>query len=288
MFRKRQNGIDLFYNQSGKYIGFAGKVIVFKKELFIDTQDGTGYNELLVILKAYIDGLTNKYNFADIGYTKEDVRQHIIMRLLETARKYNPTYGATLSSFLFVSVERIIINELTSKGMEKRNPTVLKTMLYRVICKCGVKEVVAANKDEDIYEKLCDWCGDTFECATIYPINAPPKKINDKGQEYDLDFSRLNPEELFSHNSFYIPLLLGEENNTDDSAISKCDIEKWLDGEDEKTKRLVELVCLDDYSIMDAAKQVGISHMGAYNKLKRLKRKKIVREIFNRNYPNEI
>ena len=89
-------------------------------------------------------------------------------------------------------------------------------------------------------------------------------------------------EDLISEESFDIPMIYGEKVKLEDYVTFKHDIEKWMEFEDSKVKRLIELVCFKDYSIKAAAEMVGISHTGANNKLRKLKRKKIVREMFDR------
>jgi RNA polymerase sigma factor (sigma-70 family) len=277
------NKIDIFYDdKSGKIKGFAGKVKLYKEYVYVDTRDGTGYNEVIEKLERYINYLSYKYNLSGLGFTYKDTRQHIIMRILEGIPKYDPTKNMALSTFIYMRVERRIINEIRNSSTDIKNPTILKTSLYSVLCNCGRKFMISVTGDEKVEDKTCYGCENALDGSKIYPINVPPDSIHNSFNVIDDEENRMDIHDVISSNSFDIPMLFGEKAGTEELVAIKSDFEKWIQSEDEKVKKLIELVCFKDYSIKAAAKKVGISHTGANNKLKRLKKKKIVRDMFGK------
>jgi RNA polymerase sigma factor (sigma-70 family) len=276
--------VKTFYDpKTDKYFGFAGIVKLYNKEIYVDTRNGTGYDKVIKELDRYIIRLSYKYNLSNLGFTFEDTKQHIIMRILEGIPKYDPNRKTTLSTFLHMRIERRIINEIRNSSTEAKNPTVLKTSLHSIICECGCKFMVSVSGDERVEDTKCYWCDKTIENAKIFSVNTPPESINSVFKIQSLtDAERITIEDVISDDSYDIPLIFGEKPKLENQTALKHDLEKWMNLEDPKVKKIVELVCFKDYSIKAAAAVVGISHTGATNKLKKLKRKKIIRDMFNR------
>jgi RNA polymerase sigma factor (sigma-70 family) len=277
--------VEMFYDKDKKYTGFAGKVKLYSKYVYIDTRDGTGYGEVIDILNKYVGYLSYKYNLSSLGFTFEDTKQHIIMRILEGIPKYNPNKNMALSTFLHMRIERRLINEIRNSSTDIKNPTVLKTSLFSVICECGRKFMISTTGSEKIEEKQCYGCEQPIGNGKIYSINMPPESLSTAVKVPRIiadEGHRMTIEDVMSPNSFDLPMIFGEKAGTEDLILLKKDFEKWIKSEDSRVKKLIELVCFKDYSIKAAAKEVGISHTGANNKLKRLKRKKIIRDMLGR------
>ena len=64
--------------------------------------------------------------------------------------------------------------------------------------------------------------------------------------------------------------------------ITNEKVDILIDRRDDKLAEIVKLMCYDDYSIKDIAKELGISNAYAYLKLKKLKDKKQIKELFGR------
>lgn len=275
-----------FDPETGKYTGFAGVIKLFKNSVYMDTRTGIGYDKAIKELEPYVNYLANKYNFSGLGYSFEDTKQHIIMRILEGIPQYDPTKDTKLSTFLYMRIERRIINEIRNLSTDSKNPTTLKTSLFSVTCECQKKFIISINSDESIDDKHCYNCNRTLENAKTYSINKPPESLDSvialKTLKYVDDKHRMSIDDIISEDSFDIPLVYGEKPKLEDSVISKHDFEKWIGAEDAQIKQLVRLVCFEDYSVKAAAEVVGISHTGASNKLKRLGRKKKIRDMFGR------
>lgn len=275
--------VKILKDENDNIIGFAGNVKLYDTYIYVDTRTGKGYDKVISKMDRYINKLSYKYNLSNLGFGYDDTRQHIIMRILEGIPKYNPSKETTLSTFLHMRIERRIINEVRNLSTDNKNPTVLKTSLYSVSCHCGRKFMSAVGGNENIRDRKCFGCNSSLNSAKILPVNVPPESIDSVFNIRSLaNTERLNIDDVVSENSYDIPLVFGQKQELDDYITFKSDIIKWVEKEDLKTKQLIELVCFDDYSIKAAAEKLGMSHTGANNKLKSLKRKKIIRDTFGR------
>jgi RNA polymerase sigma factor (sigma-70 family) len=276
--------IEKFYNpETNEYLGFAGFVKLYDEKIYVDTKTGIGYDKVIKKLDKYINYLAYKYNLSNLGFAFEDTKQHIIMRILEGIPKYDPSRKVALSTFLHMRIEKRIINEIRNISIDSKNPTVLRTSLYSVICECGCKFMISTSGDERVENNKCYWCDKTIENAKIFSINIPPESINSIFIVNTMtDDERILVEDIVSDESFDIPLVFGKRLKLEDKTTFKCDIEKFMKSESPEVRKLVELVCFNDYSVKAAAEIIGISHTGASNKLKKLKKKKIIRDILGR------
>ena len=268
----------ILYFDKDKYIGFAGEVKLFKKKVYIDTKNGTGYNLVIQHLSSFISYLMSKYNLHNIGFSKNDTRQHIVMRILEGIPKFDPTKNTKLSTFLYMRVERRLINEIRNSSSDFRNPTILNISLYSIVCKCGNKFTLADDLNKDIRENTCNKCGSNLKEARIFSINKPALTFGEESIKFMLD-DCYTLDDILDENGFNIPLIYGEKKSIEDNIVFKHDILDWLPHIDNKTSALIEMICFGDMSVKSAADKVGISHTGASNRLKALSRKKRFKEM---------
>lgn len=268
-----------------KYMGFVGNVKIYNKTIYIDTRDGTGYDKAISLLEKHINRLSYKYNLSSFGFCQEDTRQHIVLRILEGIPKYDPDNKMSLSTFLYMRVERLIINEIRNASIGTKNPTVLKTSLYSVFCKCGNKFMLGLGKENDIESVKCYACEDTLENSKIYHVNVPPESIDCLPSIKDIkeDNKVYLFDDFISDDNVYIQMVFGKKRSLEEDVTLKHDLEKWIDKEDDKrVKKLVELICFKDYSLKDASKVIGMSHTWAKYTLENLKKKKIICDLLDR------
>ena len=281
-----KSSVEEFYDpDTQKYTGFAGTVRLYKQDLYVDTRDGTGYDKVIAGLEKYITNLAYKYNLSSLGFTLEDTKQHIILRILEGIPSYDPSKNTTLSTFLYMRIERRIINEVRNVSTDSKNPTILRTSLHSVSCDCGRKFMIGTSSDESIEDKQCYKCGRPIKNAKIFSVNIPPANLSSylENKKWNLgDESVVVIDDIVSNESIDISLVYGVKSKLDDSVILKRDVEKGIEREDEQVRGLVGLICFNDYTVKAAAEAMGISHTGASNKLKNLKRKKIIRDMLGR------
>jgi hypothetical protein len=165
-------------------------------------------------------------------------------------------------------VNRRLINELRNKNRSSKNATMLNINNYSITCSCGVNFMATINSEDKTTE--CPGCGKNISRGKKRAINI--SEVN----ETSLDMSGEEIENLGCFSEFRSNKIFS------DDIIKSQDLEKWLEQEDPRVIKIIELMCLYDYSVSSAAKQVGLTSAGANLKLKSLRRKKIVRDLFDR------
>lgn len=278
------NELQIFTDpKTNEYSGFAGIVQLYDSKIYVDTRTGKGYDKVIAKLGKFIKYLSSKYNFS--GLSIDDVRQNIALYILEGIVKYDPRKNTKLSTFLQMRIDRRLINEIRNQGRDIRNPTILRTTLYSIVCKCGDKFVLSINNDDDIRDSLCKVCGNVLKNAKVYVINHPPQTLDSNMllQKLEVDRGRpVNIDDVLSPNSYDIPMVYGKKPDLEEEIDEKRSIAKLLESEEPKTRKLLELICFDDHSIKSAAKEVGMSHTHANNKIRRLKNKQHVKEMLEK------
>ena len=81
---------------------FSGTVVVYGKEIFINTSNGEGFSNIFNEMKSFIDKLSYKYSNGLGGF--DEARQEIYISIFEGILKYKPEMKASFSTFLNVFV----------------------------------------------------------------------------------------------------------------------------------------------------------------------------------------
>lgn len=280
----KKNKMLVFANTSGDITGFAGYIKVYDKSIYVDTRDGTGYNDIIENLGKFVNHLSTKYHFD--GFSFEDIKQHILVYILESIPKYDPRRNTKLSTFIQTCVNRKMINELRDRSRMSRNATTLNLHYYSIWCsKCKNNFDIAVETKDDIDEHVCIVCGNKMDSDCAMPYNKQEISLEYiLSYKYDSDsfMEVANNQKVVGEN---MSSLYNLQKSADEEIIEKYDLESLLNDLNEKdpcVAKLIELHCFKGYSIKDAAKEVGLSGMGASLKLKNLKRKLKVKEIFGR------
>lgn len=250
--------------------GFAGPVKVFKKEIYVNTKTGLGYDKVIKGLDKLINFLANKYHFD--GFTIEDTKQHIVVHILEGIPKFDPRKNVKLSTFIQMRVSRRLINEIRNDSKRTKNATTLNVYSYTFNCVCESSETVILGAEKDLKRK-CNNCGKNMvnvKRNAIHPCEIPENNFLYNGSS-NIEFS--DKDRIFGPTNDYL---------LDEAVIYTYDINKWLENEDPVMAKVIELMCEKDYSINEAAKEVGISGAWVNVRLRNLKNKNIIKEIFGR------
>lgn len=255
--------------------GFVGKAYIYDEEVFINTFTGEGYDVVVGKMKNYIDWYSGKIRLA--GFEREDIKQLIAMILLDGIRRYNPQLKIKLSTFLYVHIKNRIISRIKEETRQSLNAT-YNAPLFKFICKCGSSFV--ANKDDGMVAS-CHACKTRVSDSwTIRAEHCEPVSL-------DGIMSSMNEDE--SNDKLSRIHYNGKQNSLIDffgKVTGIEDIDRDLDfssilsEEDEVTRKIAELMYHEDYSITDAAKEVGLTCWAASLRLKKLKSKKHIREFF--------
>ena len=115
----------------------------------------------------------------------------------------------------------------------------------------------------------------------IFSVNIQPGSLDSAFNMHSLTDgeNRMTIDDVISDSNIDISMVFEERPKLENIVIFKNDFDKLIRGEDYKMQELIKLICMKDYSIKAAAEKIGISHTGASNRLKRLQKKKIVKEI---------
>lgn len=256
-----------------KIHGFIGKAFVYDEEIFVNTYTGEGYNIVVNKMKNYIDWYSGKIRLA--GFDRDDIKQLIAMILLDGIRRYNPQLKIKLSTFLYVHIRNRIISRIKEETRQSLNAT-YNAPFYKFICPCGI--YFSSNKDEAVQCKVCKtpvnntWVVRAEHCEPM-SLDGIMSSMND--DESSDKASRIHyngrPSSLID--------FFGKINTVED-VDRNLDFSNILSDEDETTRKIAKLIYDKDYSITDAAREVGLTCWAASLRLKKLKSKKHIREFF--------
>lgn len=264
--------MELFF-KDGVYSGFAGKISLKKKDVYVNTKNGEGYSEVLKCMNPFIKTVSNKFDFSSIGYSREDTEQYINLLLLEGIPTYDPRKKTNIVSYLSIRTRRLLINKLAKFGNKIRNPTMLRTTLYSCKCICGNYETIICSSEKELSINNCKWCNRPLSRSVYYKINQGPCSIGSgSGEDFD---------NVMEDNCYY-SMVYGSRDLIDNKIIKNKDLNSWVSDEEQWMQSLVNLIINEDFSISGAARKVGISPAKAYNSLKDLKHRRKVKDFFNR------
>lgn len=266
---------DHYGDDLSKRYNFIGKALVYDEEIFINTCTGHGYDAVIKKMKNYIDWYSCKIRLA--GFEREDIKQLIILMLLDGIRRYNPKLNIKLSTFLYVHIKNRMISRIKEETRQSLNAT-YNEPFYKFICICG--HTFVAYKEEGKYAH-CVMC--KHKVDNTWTVR--PEHVN--AVSLDAILTSTNDDERHSDSSFVF------NSNTNNNLIDffgKIDtmenVEKVLDFssvlryEDDITRKIADLIYNKDYSITDAANEVGLTCWAASLRLKHLKNKKHIKDFF--------
>ncbi len=260
---------EIFKNDDNCQIGFSGVVAVYDSEIYVDTRSGVGYDEVIKKLNPLIYKFTKKYYMSKKDLV-EDIKQDIVLIILDGIKKFNPEKETKLSTFIEMYVNQKLIKKVRDNNRDFRSATSLNISKYKIICRCGFRDTVSLSP-QDIKDYCCSVCGKKIEKI--------PRRIS----VGDINASDLSSP-LSSDQSSNPPLDMDifQEKKDDSDICFANDLQNWVSDKDEKLAKIISLYCFNDYSITAASKLVGITSQGGNGKLKDLKKNKKLLEILGR------
>lgn len=246
---------------------FIGEAEVYDENIYLNTETGVGYDKLIEKMDEYISRTALKCNLD--GFDTSDLKQNIILYVLEVARKYNPNKGMKLSTFIQMSVKRRLINKMRNQNGYNRNPTILKTSLYSVRCKCNNKFIVNINDGECVEEKICPKCNNPLIGAKYHPSNKPPRTLNALECSSDIIIDDIMSD---VHPDF--TLVFGDHKTFYEDVEFKYDLQKIFSRYGKSFKNTLNKICFEDKSVDASIQETGISTLKFMNKIETIKRDK--------------
>ena len=256
--------------------GFIGTALIYDQEVFINTFTGEGYDVIAAKMKNYINWYSGKIRLA--GFDRDDIKQLIATILFDGVRRYNPSLKIKLSTFLYVHIKNRIISRIKKETRQSLNAT-YNDPNFKIICGCGVSFV--ATKQE-AFQMQCVGCNKKIDNACIMLAeHCEPISLDCILSISSDDHNDSYPNKTINiyNNKSGIIEFFGR-SDTIDEIDKNLDLKSILCDEDELTCKIAELMYYKDYSITDAAKEVGLTSWAASLRLKKLNTKKRIREHF--------
>lgn len=236
------------YNGGTMEKGYRAYVEVYDDKFYVDTNTGEGFDKVL----AKIDPLLNKFASTMYipGYKFEDAKSELSIIALEGIMAFDPHRDVKLSTFLHKHLNNKKISFLKSENKMSNDAYALQTK---------------GNKEES---------------------GPKIRKVRE-----ELYFSQFKPVNGFDSQNVPFENTISEDGKTGSDStliknkLEKSEFEKSLDKVcqklDDKTRKIIELMYYNDYSIKDAADEVGLSGWAASMRLKKLAEKSCIRDIFD-------
>ena len=246
---------------------FKGLVKMYDESLYINTDTKEGYGRVLERIDPLLCKMASKTYIPSSNF--EDIKQDLSIMAIEGIDSYNPDKKVKLSTFLHIHLRNKLISKIKSANKLSNDASFFKTS-DAFLCSCG--EEIRVDKSNS--PVTCPGCGKQH--ASTYKrsreeinFGAIPKRSPSDGEEY-AEFETT----LSSEDGLY-PTPRSDYADVELSLL----IDKLSDSLDPTTSSILKMVCLEGYSIKDAAAKFGLTGWAASMRLKKLSRYSILRDL---------
>lgn len=230
---------------SVKKQGYSCYVDMYEEQVYVDTVTKKGYSRVIERIDPLLCKWASKTYMP--GYTYEDIKQELSLIIVEGINSFNPEKKVKLSTFLHTHLRNKLISKIKSVNKLSNDACSLRSI------EKGLKE------DEVKYRKSREELN----------FSAMMRVDPGSGEEYcEFQDTLANSDALFS-----------EDGTIFERIDLELAIQKVADVVDEKTYIILRKVCLDGYSIKDAASEVGLTGWAASMRLKKLSKHKLIADI---------
>ena len=216
-------------------------VDMYDEKIFIDTVTKQGYKRVL----ERIDPLLCKWSSKTYlpGYSYDDIKQELSVIIVEGINAFDPNKKVKLSTFLHTHLRNKLISKIKSINKLSNDA-------------CSLKGLTLSEEDA-------------------------PKHRRSREELNFTSMAKVNPSSGEEYCEFQDTLANSDALYSDDGTIfEKIDLElaigKLEDFVDAKTYAILRKVCLEGFSIKDAASDVGLTGWAASMRLKKLSKHKII------------
>jgi len=244
---------------------YESMVDVYDEKILINTKTKTGYAAVLKKIDPLLSKMAKRTYIS--GYAFDDVKQELSLMAIEGINSFDPARKVKMSSFLHNHLKNKLISKLKSSNKLSNDAFDSSVEVAIDRCKCG------SSSEKSVTSNLCDNC--KKECGPTYrnsrdeiTFSSIPIKVSSHGDELDFESSISSCDSVYANTT----------SAYDDIAIGLA-IEKLSKCVDEDTRALLRLICIDGYTVTDAAKSIGITGWAANIKLKKIKSNKILIDI---------
>lgn len=221
---------------------YKGNVKMYDEVYYVDTETGQGIDKVLKKIDPLLCKMASKTYIS--GHTFEDIKQELGIMVIKGIKSYDPSKNTALSTFLHGHLRNKLISKLKSENKMSNDANLITS---------GEESEAKIRRAKE--ELSFSQCGSRYNDGEEVPF------------EYSLEES----------DGFYKSPVRRFEDL--DFEVSVRRIAKKLDP---KTSRILELVCFEDYTIKDAAEEVGLSGWAASIRLKNLADKQAIRAVLGK------
>jgi len=259
---------------------YSGVVRMYNEEIYVDTISGEGYGAVLKKIDPLLCKMASRTHMP--GFRFEDIKQELVILAIEGIKAFDPEKKVKLSTFLHIHLRNKLVSKIRSINKLSNDAFSLKSKNGNILCDCD-GEILKSNDPNSDILGICDSCGKEHKALfrksrgeiSFSQIN--PKK-NKSGDEYGEFFQ----DSIDADASIY-----GDKRTSLQMMEFQRSLRSLTDSIDPKTAKILELICLYDLSLKDAADKVGITGWAASIKLKKLgkkpRTKRLIAEILNRD-----
>ena len=242
---------------------FAGYVEVYDKKFYVDTRTGEGVDRVLKKIDPLLSKMASKTYMP--GYYFDDIKQDLALITIDGIKSYDPEKSVKLSTFLHIHVRNKLISKIRSKNKMSKDAYFLEEDLEE----SGDKNSSSNNNGDFTKIKRAR--------EEVLFTQIKPKNYDGSEESYDVHGSISDSDSMYSSD-------FCEYQNID--FLNSLD--KLSSYIDEKTFTIIKLICVEDYTIKDAAEKVGLSGWAASMRLKNLYKNKIIKSLLNKKWKQRV
>lgn len=255
---------------------FKGTVKLYNEEFYIDANTGEGLERAIKKIDPLLCKMASKTYIS--GCSFDDIKQELAIMAINGIRAYDGSKNVKLSTFLHIHLNNKLGSKIRSDN-KMANDADNSSISYTADsekCECGGKFLKPRIGSPKQGLRRCDSCGKISHRMRRIKGEVPFSYINSKRASSNSDDSRLFEHSIAESGAMFMPSM-----TSDGKAAFLESMRKLNRFMDEKTYRVLELICLEDYSIKDAAEEVGLNGWAVSIRLKKLARNKHIRDMFN-------
>ena len=251
-------------------------VRMYDEDVYISTITKQGYKRVLERIDPLLCKWASKTYMP--GYSFDDIKQELSIIIIEGINAYNPEKNVKLSTFLHTHLRNKLVSKIKSVNKLSNDAFSLYEKVAGELCECGGLIVLKKVRDERtssvVSRNTCEQCSQEYKptyrkSREELVFSSMPKTDPVSGEEYaEFQSSLAETDSLYASTS---------------TLYERIDLEIAIDKLsgiiDDKTAAILRMVCLEGYSIKDAAKSVGLTGWAASMRLKKLNRYKIIKDL---------
>lgn len=228
---------------------FSGIVEVYNETFYVNTATGEGVGAVIKKIEPLLIKKARKTHL--VGYDFEDIKQELVLIAMDGIRNFDGNKGVKLSTFLHIHLSNKIISKIKNHNK-------------------------LSNDASSLAGEANSYQGDTAKFRISrgeYNFSQVAGTKKSDNSETDLLFidKVAAGDGMFSNNHM---------SDFDRLEFRMC-LDKLTRKMDSSTRKIIELIYFNDYTVKDAAEAVGLTGWAASVRLRKLAEKRNVKMTFD-------